>query len=221
MKYFPALLLMASFGGVASAATVLQIQTITFNGTPTYSGSGTFNQFNSSLGTLLSITITTGVTSNGGRYSIDNDSPTSGAGTVTLGASVAISSDDVRQATLNAVATTTTTLTVQADDGDMLTYSELGLDSASYSGVEASATELRNVAANFFGDYTGAGTFVVNYQSVQINSSTSFTGIQTQIDPVVSNGFITIQYSYDAIPEPGSALLGGMSMLALLRRRRH
>ena len=221
MKALHILTLVGSFAGVCSAATVIQTQTAAFSGTPTYSGFKTFNQFDSSLGTLTAITITTGVTSVGGRYSIDNDSPTPGAGTVTLGANVTISSNDVRQAGVSSEASTTVSLSVAEDDGDTTTYSTVGLDSANYDGGTVSNSANRSVTSGVFSDYTGLGTFTIDFTSNQINTSESFSGIQTQIDPVASNGFITIEYTYEAVPEPTSALLGGIGCLALLRRRRH
>jgi hypothetical protein len=220
MKLVPSLFALPLISAsLASAATITQ--TATFSGTPTYSGFRTFNQFNSSLGTLTSITITTGVTSTGGRYSIDNDSATVGDGTVTLGAMVSITSGDVRQAGVSSEASTTVSLNVAADDGDLTTYSTDGPDSASYTGGSVSSFNEKTVGSTVHGDYVGTGTYNLDFTSNQINSSTSFSGIQTQIDPVQSNGYITVTYNYTAaIPEPASALLGGLGLLTLLRRRR-
>ena len=142
-------------------------------------------------------------------------------GRVTLGANVTISSSDVRQAGVTSEASTTVSLSVAEDDGDTTTYSTVGLDSASYEGGTVSNSANRSVTSGVFSDYTGLGTFTIDFTSNQINSSDSFSGIQTQIDPVASNGFITVEYTYEAVPEPTSALLGGIGCLALLRRRRH
>lgn len=75
--------------------------------------------------------------------------------------------------------------------------------------------------------YDVAGT-TSNFANLSLNSISWLDSGGNAFDTVLPNGGFSLALSgddvvlnYAAIPEPGSALLGGLGLLALLRRRRH
>jgi hypothetical protein len=76
----------------------------------------------------------------------------------------------------------------------------------------------QNIASGFWGAYTGSGNVTFSAKDTQ-----SVTVSGDSFDQNATNAKATTQfaivYSF-SIPEPGSALLGGMAILVLFRRRR-
>ena len=119
-------------------------------------------------------------------------------------------------------ATSTYAATVTADNGD---GSGVQADTPGndYDGTVFGsnlATQTKNVNAFVFSGYQGIGTYVINAGGVQGFDTSAIGGAAVAIDPARVLGNVTITYTYDAIPEPASAVIGGLGLLTLLRRRR-
>ncbi len=226
MKFLPTLALAATLTGVGSAATI--VQTKTYSYVPTNFAVLTFNQFDASLGTLTAITIQTNVAKSGGSLFVDNESVVGASGNITQSVTISLASPDVFLfdagfATIgtNLSASSTYAATVGADDGDGVGVQSTGADYDGTSfGTTATTTQTRNVNTGFFGAYTGTGTFEIDVNGNQGFNTSAIGGAAVAIDPATAFGSVVITYTYTAIPEPSSILLGGVGMLALLRRRR-
>lgn len=225
MKALHTLTLAASLVGVCSASTIVQSQVFSF--VPDGTAALTFNQFDTSFGTLTSITITTNVTKTGGSLFVDNESATPASGnisqSVTINLTSAVSLVDTAFTPIGTgvAATSSYTASVGADDGDGPGVQSTGPDYDGTSFGPTSNSQTKNVFAGAFGGYQGVGTYVIDAGGVQGFNTSAIGGAAVAIDPATVSGDVTITYTYDAVPEPTSALLGGIGCLALLRRRRH
>lgn len=225
MKALHILTLAGFLAGVCSAATIVQSQAFSF--VPDGTAALTFNQFDTSLGTLASITITTNVTKTGGSLFVDNESATPASGnisqSVTINLTSAVSLVDTAFTPIGTgvAATSSYTANVGADDGDGPGVQSTGPDYDGTSFGPTSTSQTKNVFAGAFGGYQGVGTYVIDAGGVQGFNTSAIGGAAVAIDPATVSGDVTITYTYDAVPEPTSALLGGIGCLALLRRRRH
>lgn len=72
----------------------------------------------------------------------------------------------------------------------------------------------------FISVYQGTGTFTDTVTADQIVRATGLGGIQQSFTVSNISGAVVITYTYTAIPEPASALLGGLGLLGLVIRRR-
>jgi hypothetical protein len=226
MKFVPTLLLLASLGGVASAASITQVKTFSF--VPTGTAALTFNQFDDLGGTLTltSITITTNVLKTGGQLELDNESANPASGTISQSVTITLSSlvplltAGFANIGSNVSATSTASISVGADDGDGFGFQGTGIDYAT-TGIFSSVTntDTGNVGSLFWGSYTGVGTYVINAGGTQGFDTSAIGGAATASAPATAGSNVTVTYNY--IPEPASALLGGLGLLTLLRRRRN
>lgn len=226
MKSLHLFTLAASFSGVCSAATIVQTKSFSF--VPDGSAALTFDQFDPSLGTLESITITTNVTKTGGSLFVDNESAAPASGNISQSVTIDLSSpvslvDGSLLPIGNGVAATSVyAASVGVDDGDGAGVQSTGADYDGTSFGPVSNSQTRDVHTLVFGDYKGTGTYVIDVVGVQGFNTSAIGGAAVAIDPATASGDVTITYTYSvsAIPEPSSALLGGLGLLALLRRRR-
>ena len=232
-KYFVLAASLTSLIPAVKAATITQ--TKTFTGTPTYSSSLTFDQFDNVGGwrILNSVELVASTQTQGGALRLDNDSPTPASGTVTFGSQTLLSSNNVVMRnsggdifqTNSLHATGSSSLNLGADDGDIEVggtpnYSQVGVDYDFYNGGTTNSSASGFVSSSYFADYIGTGTFAVNVDATQLADYSSFSGVQAQIDPLTSNGELTIIYTFTAIPEPAAFAILGFSAIPLLRRRR-
>ncbi len=224
MKALHILILAASLAGVCSAATIVQTQNFSF--VPAGTAPLTFNQFDTSLGTLTSITITTNVTKTGGSLFVDNESATPASGNISQSVTINLTSSSVGLVDAGfspigtgVTATSIYAASVGADDGDGPSVQTFGLDYDGTSFGPTSTGQTKDVNTAAFGGYQGLGTYVINADGVQGFNTSAIGGAAVAIDPATVSGDVTITYTY-TVPEPSSALLGGLGCLALLRRRR-
>jgi hypothetical protein len=230
MKFIHTLLFVASLGGVASAASPIIVQTSTVAaypaGDPTIF---TFNKFNPALGTLTSVTVGFSFDASGGSLQVDNDG-LSGA-TVTFGREVKgkLTSADVTVGNNTTYRSAITEFDhfVAADDGDRIfplpeVFDVGGTDYYSYApGDELGTNNSANISSELWAAYTGTGTYNVNFVSLQSFYYTGIGALQIQSTAASIAPTVTVTYNYiAAVPEPASTLLGGIGLLALLRRRR-
>lgn len=226
MKTLLTLTLGTALAGFSSAATITQTNLYSF--IPTNTTALTFNQFDTSLGALTSITITTTVKKSGGSLFVDNDAATPASGSISQSVTINLTSGSV--ALLDSVpnpignnitATTSFSVSLDPDDGDGGGYQTGGPDFGGTDFGTFTVTETKNVGTGFFTGYQGVGTYVIDAGGTQGTDTTAVGGAAFQGTPATASGDVTITYTYDAVPEPTSALLGGLGVLALLRRRRH
>lgn len=224
MKALHIFTLAASLAGVCSAATIIQTQNFSF--VPSGTAPLTFNQFDTALGTLTSITITTNVTKNGGSLFVDNESATPASGNISQSVTINLTSSvGLVDASFTAIgngvsATSSYTATVGADDGDGPGVQTTGPDYDGTTFGQTSTSQTKDVYSGAFGGYQGTGTYAIDAGGVQGFNTAAIGGAAVAIDPASVLGDVTITYNFTAIPEPSSALLGGIGCLALLRRRR-
>ena len=226
MKTLLTLALTTALTGIGAAATITQTQFYSF--IPTNTTPLTFNQFDTSLGSLTSITITTTVTKSGGSLFVDNDSATAATGTISQEVTINLSSGSVALIDgvpspigVNITATTGFGVTLAADDLDGAGFQVGGPDYGGTFFDSLTVSETKNVNTGFFSGYLGVGTYVINAKGTQGTDTTAVGGAAFQGTPANASGDVTITYNYEAVPEPASALLGSLGVLALLRRRRH
>ena len=216
--------------GVCNADLIVQQQN--FSGFPNYNAVLTFNQFDTSLGTLDSIFVEFHMESENGELRLDNDGAGGASGTVTFGSSGLISSTDVSllDATLQPVVDQLMGVSVDnpnlsPDDGDAevggtINFSQVGPDSATLSPSNTMQDDSGFIGAAQFVQFQGLGTYDINAQlgqMLEINFGGA-GGIQFQGDPIFTTGYVRITYDY-TIPEPSTLTLLATASLLMLRRR--
>lgn len=224
MKALHIITLAASLAGVCSAATTFQTQNFSF--VPTGSAPLTFTQFDTSLGTLNSITITTNVIKTGGSLFVDNESATPASGNITQSVTINLTSSSVGLVDAGfspigtgVTATSTYAASAGSDDGDGVNYQPGGPDADGTNFGTVSNSQTKNVNTLAFSGYQGLGSYVIDAGGVQGFDASAIGGAALSINPATVSGDVTITYNY-TIPEPTTALLGAVGFLALLRRRR-
>lgn len=227
------LLLSAVLIGAAPAATLIQTQSFAF--LPDGSQDLTYNKFDTSLGTLTSVSVTISLTKTGGQFEVDNDSTESGFITLhhnvvgslsVVSGGVSLVRDDLTSIGASGTLTASSSMSPQEVTGtsgdDTDTFDATGLsDYVRFNPLHASATDSGTIASLAQAAFQGPGTFVLGANALQSVNVTGLGGLQQAITVSDVSGEVTVTYHYDAIPEPASALLGGLGFLALLRRRRY
>jgi hypothetical protein len=220
------LLLALTSTGFASAASIIQSQNYSF--VPTNSITFTFNKFDAATyGTLTSIVITTEVTKSAGSLFVDNESSEPATGDISQSVTINLNSVDVDLLAspsgfigTNVNAISTYAAFTGPDDGDGPLLQPGGVD---YDGTffgPTTTTLVQTVRALVMPEYIGTGTYDIDVNATQGFDASAFGGAAIGITPANAAGSVTVEYIYTPIPEPASALLGGLGCLALLRRRR-
>lgn len=188
-------------------------ETESFSGTPILSDAAVFDQFDTSLGTLLSVKVSLELSSDGGSFQADNDSDQPASFDVSFGAEGSISSTDVGlfsgitpvpTPVVSSVSTTqSANFNLTGTDGDSTTQFDVGgTDWDSFEGTSSSDMAMGNIGASLLGGYQGTGTFDIDYVVNQVSNTSSVGGVFRQIDPVVASGSITVTYEYEPSSNP-------------------
>lgn len=186
-----------------------------------------FNQFDT-LGntrTLTGVTISFYFDTTGGSFAVDNDSEEVGFVSFSREIMGKLTSSSVEVGTAGTYfsAQSGFTSAIGADDGDPQDQFDVGgPDYVQY--IPENITGTGNAAAissGFWGGYTGSGSFNVSFLSSQSFSVSGIGGLQSLSIASKISPTVAVTYTYSVtVPEPTTALLGGIGLLSLMRRRR-
>lgn len=232
LKTLFTLTLSTALAGFSSAATIVQTQNYAF--VPTGSVPLAFNKFDTTLGTLTGVTVSVDMTKQRGQLEVDNDSASSGTINLThqvigaLTSSVSLvktggASSVGQSGSFTASNTFSATVGVSSGDNVLTFDATLVADYVKFQPGSASASDTGVIDPTFINQYAFAGfqTFNITMGATQNVSATGLSALQQAFTNSDVDGKVVVTYTYDAVPEPTSALLGGLGVLALLRRRRH
>jgi hypothetical protein len=225
MKKIMGMLALMALAVSANADTL--VYSDSFSGTPNYTDVLSFQLFDSTLGTLESITWELTFAIDGGQLSVDNESATETATvTVDLGATATIQSDrDLGLYDFGVTLENTETFVLAVDDNDDgTTVQTTGGDYATMYGSSLTGSESDYIDADDFDLWQSVGGTGANDVTVNIASILDFGGnggVSGSFSPLTSSGELTLTYNYVAIPEP--ATIGMMALVAggalIIRRR--
>lgn len=230
-----------AFGLVSANAA-----TVSFNDTtPVLEGDSlgsniiNLNKFNPALGTLTKVEITITLSVPSLTIVVDNDATSLANVTAVFGTigSVFFNSSastyngfDTLSGSNFSIATQNSTFDVAATvgDSDLEFNDDLGPDNGRFSttAVLVGQTTPRVIDSGSWSQYSGAGTVNLDVAvdlvtNVNLNSGGGI-GLARFEGAIPSATFAsTVTYTYTPVPEPSAVLLGGLSVLGLLRRRRH
>ncbi len=232
MKTLLVLTLGTALTGFSSAATIVQTQNYAF--VPTGSVPLTFNKFDTTLGTLTSVTVRVDMTKQRGQLEVDNDSASSGTISLThqvigaLSSSVSLvktggGSSVGQSGSFTASNTFSATVGVSSGDNILTFDATLLSDYVKFQPGTSTASDAGVIDPSFISQYAFAGfqTFNITMGATQAVNATGLSALQQAFTNSDIDGKVAVTYNYSAVPEPASALLGGIGCLALLRRRRH
>lgn len=221
--------LLIATAGLVSAATITQTQN--FSKIPNFNQVFTFNKFDTSLGTLTAIQISLSAQASGGHVVIDNDSEDPAVGTFEFGAALTLTSAQVAlldgSMVPNAIPGTVQaynyqSISLAANQGDGANdFSPAPPDGAEYDGGTVYDSKSGYVGANFWGGYTGTGTYNINLSGSQWFEYVGSGGIEYSVNPVTTTGCASVCYYYDPIPEPATIALLCTGGFALIRKKFH
>lgn len=225
---------LAIAAGSAQADQVMQTQPFGPN-TPNFDSTLTFNKFDGSLGTLISVKVKMQLAISGGFLQLDNDGELGAAGNVKLGANGVLSSLDVPvldAGFANVLGTgvavfNTAPFMIAGNDGDnTMTFDVGAADYFDFQGGPNSDMGMGFINSLFHANYTDAvpdmslDTYQLRVDVSQIFNYGSIGGIQFTGGPVTAEGNVMVTYEYAPVPAPGAAALLGLGGLIVTRRRR-
>lgn len=234
MKILLTLALSADLTGFSTAATITQTQSYFF--VPTGSVPLAFNKFDTTLGTLTGVTVSANLLKSRGQLEVDNDSASSGTISLThqvignLTSSVSLvktggGSSVGQSGSLTALNTFSANVGVSSGDNVLTFNATLLADYVNFQPGSSTVSDSGNIDLAFINQYGFAGfqTFNITMGATQAVSATGLSALQQAFTNSIIEGDVRVVYNYTpaVVPEPASALLGGMGCLALLRRRRH
>jgi len=195
----------------------------------------TFDQFDTTLGTLDSISVEFELISDGGYIVFDNDTGSQATGDAEFGATGSVVNSSVSLlnssgtaifSTLSSIASATG-FTMEPDQGDGSgTIATSGIDTYQLlGGTPSTDSENGLIGESYFSQYIGTGTFTVN-PLIETRMWTDVSPApQQSSDPAAISGAFTVVYNYTAstpVPEPATMLLfgGGLIGAAAFGRKR-
>ncbi len=214
--------------GVSGAAAKADIitQTLPFGPEiPNFDQSLTFQQFHGNLADLVSVHVQLDMSISGGLLIVDNDAPLPAHVHVELGAHGSLSSIDVAlldiafqpvTGTVNLSTGETFDLAPNVGDGPN-DFDPSPPDGATHIGGVDSDSGAGFINPVFFAGYVGAGTFNILAHTTQLLDYGGVSGVELAYVPVTAEGSVTVTYTY--VPEPASACLLGIALLAARKRR--
>ncbi len=210
-----------------SAMAALILETETFTGDNTL----TFDQFNTSLGTLTSIEIVFDLSIDNGWLIADNDGVDQANVIIELGAVAAISSTDVslidgslQPVVGSLVASTAAAVSLAADNGDGPGNVDASApDGTTLYGGPDSDSDSGFISALAFAGYIGTGTFdivVAVTELIDLGGLGDIEGSFSAVDILNPSSSVRVNYTYTPIPEPTTMALLGLGSVILSRKRR-
>ncbi len=209
--------------GLASATTTTQ--TLFYNFNPNGSQALTFSQFDTTLGTLNTITVQCTMEKVGGSVSTTNTSTDSGTETFTSQVTANISSAvpllgqgftplvGSQSGDLNAFDSTSLILAASGQLGSSFTY---------LAGNSFATPTNDTVNPIVFSYYEGSGTYNIMINGTDTSTVSGIGGLTYTVTPATVAGTVAVTYDYtSSVPEPSAPLLGLIPvMMFALRRRR-
>ena len=199
-----AFLAILALGTTLATADIIS-QTLPFTGTPNYTRTLTFNQFDDQGGTLVLQSIEVIVTLNaaGGQLILDNDGEDPAVGNFEFGAKGDIASTDVALIKTGGQPVTAelaaihgpTPFNLDGNVGDAANdFDPSPPDGMQYNGGSETDGDNGFIDAAVFGQYTGTSTYDIDAVVTQWSDFGGVSGIEWAVTPVTANGDVTVPH---------------------------
>lgn len=185
-------------------------------------------KFDSTLGTLTSVTFTLSATTSGGSFAFDNEGPGSGSVGLSFGVSAQAQTGIMLLTTVvDPLFTTTGSGNVAADNDGAPDF--VGSDSFHISGNGSNTQSVVQTASNYLTQFTATPSAQVFLARIDNSVNTLLTGTTgtvfgpTSVTGGTFSGIVTVSYTYFLVPVPEAVttLWGAcIGLFALGRRKR-
>jgi len=202
---------------IANAVTMTQTDSFT-GSVLDFARVSTFNKFDSSWGTLTSVTVSVGLQIDSGSFIADNDSDQPASVTFTYQVNGALTSGDVFISPgVNLSISDNVGLTLGVENGDGVGVIDGTGPDGTYITPSSSLYTTAQVMANpvFF---VGSGTFDTLFSSARLFNIAGGSGIEGGYTNMTGTGSVEVVYEY--VPEPATLALLGLGSLVLRKKRK-